>query len=204
MLSQLDNIIFPDSCEVIEVASQRFVYPIFKNGHTSLMYSGFRVLDMSEIHDLTTVEIFVREPIERFFSGIDSWIAKNEDLRNLDRDTLIYIATNNLFINRHYSPQFHWLVNLKRFTNAKIKINSMKELSTVTSLHLNLRQQKVEFDIDKFPKVAFYMQIDKVLTEVFLGETVEFKDIVSTIKELYPDAYDEIIQRSINICNVLV
>ena len=30
MLSQLDNIIFPDRCEVLEVAPQRFVYPIIK------------------------------------------------------------------------------------------------------------------------------------------------------------------------------
>ena len=37
MLSHLDRIIFPDRCEVIEVIpSQRYVYPIFKNGRSSL------------------------------------------------------------------------------------------------------------------------------------------------------------------------
>ena len=37
MLSPLDRIIFPDRCEVIEVIpSQRYVYPIFKNGRSSL------------------------------------------------------------------------------------------------------------------------------------------------------------------------
>ena len=38
MLSHLDRIIFPDRCEVIEVIpSQRYVYTIFKNGHSSFV-----------------------------------------------------------------------------------------------------------------------------------------------------------------------
>lgn len=201
MLSQLDNIIFPDRCEVLEVAPQRFVYPIYKNGYSSLSNSGFKILPVTKLPQLDTVEIFVRNPIERFFSGLSTWLEHND---HLDRNTMLFMAGHHLFINRHYAPQFHWLVNLRRFTTAKIKINSIEDLSTVTNLRLNESRNKVHYDIMHFPKVEFYMQVDKVLTETFLGQTVEFPEIVSAIKQQHPEVYDEIIQRSISLCNVLV
>ena len=200
MLSQLDNIIFPDSCEVFEVSSQRYVYPIYKNGYSSLSNCGFKVLHNTMLSKLDMVEIFVRDPIERFASGLDTWIRYNS---HLDKDTLIALAGNHLFLNRHYAPQFHWLVNLRRFTNAKIKINSIQDLSSVTRLHLNESKNKIHLDLNNYPKVAFYLQLDKVLTEDLLGKTVSFKLIVQTIKSRYPDVYEEVVQRSINICNVL-
>lgn len=200
MLSQLDNIIFPDRCEVFEVAPQRFVYPIYKNGYSSLSNSGFRTLAMTELPSLDTVEIFVRNPVDRFFSGLNTWIEHN---RHLDKDTMLFMAGNYLFINRHYVPQFHWLVNLCRFTQAQIKINPIEKLSTVTNLKLNENKNKVHYDIAYFPKVAFYMQLDKVLTETFLNQTVTFSEIVQAIKDIHPHVYNEVIQRSINICNVL-
>ena len=201
MLSQLDNIIFPDRCEVLEVAPQRFVYPIYKNGYSSLRESNFRTLAMTELPALDTVEIFVREPTERFVSGLSTWIEHNS---HLDRETLLFMATNHLFINRHIAPQFHWLVNLRRCTNAQIKINTIKDLKTITNLHVNTNEDKVHCDITHFPKIAFYMQLDKVLTETFLGQTVKFPEIVQAVKDLYPEAYKEVIQRSISLCNVLV
>jgi hypothetical protein len=200
MLSQLDNIIFPDRCEVLEVAPQRYVYPIYKNGYSSISASGFRTLEMTELPALDTVEIYVREPIERFFSGLSSYIEYN---KHLDKDTLLFIAGHHLFINRHLASQFHWLVNLRRFTQAKIKINSVDDLRTITNLHINKNKNKVHYDLIHFPKVAFYMQLDKVLTETFLGQTVEFSDIVAAIKKYHPAVYQEIVQRSISLCNVL-
>ena len=36
MLSRIDEFIFPDRCEGNSITSQQFVYPIFKNGSSSL------------------------------------------------------------------------------------------------------------------------------------------------------------------------
>lgn len=201
MLSQLDNIIFPDRCEVLEVAPQRCVYPIYKNGYSSLSNSGFRTLAITELPALDTVEIFVREPVERFFSGLSSYIEYNN---HLDKDTLLFMTGHHLFLNRHFVPQFHWLVNLRRFTRAKIKISPIQNLKNVTNLHINQNKNKVYYDIVHFPKVKFYMQLDKVLTETYLGQTVSFDDIVKSIQDQYPAVYKEIIQRSKDLCNVLV
>jgi hypothetical protein len=202
MLSQLDNIIFPDRCEVLEVAPQRYVYPIYKNGSSSLYNSGFRILDSAELPSLDVVEIFVRDPFERFQSGVTTWLHHNTPAHN--KETLLWVINNHLFLNRHFCPQFHWLVNLHRHTKTKIKINPITDLYKVTNLHENLNHNKIFYNRSYNPKVQFYLQIDKVLTETLMGQTVTFGEIIETVKQEHPAVYQEVIQRSINLCSVLV
>lgn len=202
MLSQLDNIIFPDRCEVLEITPQRFVYPIFKNGSSSLSMSGYKIVPESELPDIKVVEIYVRDPYERFLSGVQTYLRQNFAL---DRKTMLYVIKDNLFLNRHYCPQFYWLINLQRFTKAKIKINHISNLSEITP-YIDNNPDK-DYDIIEFFKnddnVKFYLSIDKILTETLLGHTLRFKDIVRLLKIKQPDVYEEIIERSIKICNVL-
>jgi hypothetical protein len=202
MLSQLDNIIFPDRCDILEIVpSQRYVYPIYKNGSSSLYNSGFRLVEHNELPNIPVVDIYVRNPYDRFVTGVNSFLQHNT---NLDRRTLLYFVTNYLFLNRHFCPQFYWLVNLQRFTNAKIRINPIESLTDITSLKFNQRKNLL---LDEYfstsEKLHFYLSIDKVLTEDLVGKTVPFKLIVETIKYRYLSVYNEVVQRSIDICNVL-
>jgi hypothetical protein len=201
MLSQLDNIIFPDRCDVLEIVpSQRYVYPIYKNGSSSLYNSGFRLLDNDELKNISVIDIYVRNPYDRFVTGVNTFLRHN---RNLNSETVLYFINNYLFLNRHFCPQFHWLVNLQRFTRAKIRINSIDTLSEITSLKSNQSEDPLLDEILGSEKLHFYLSIDKVLTEDLLGKTVTFKFIVETVKHQYPEVYNEVIQRSIDLCNVL-
>ena len=201
MLSQLDNIIFPDRCDVLEIVpSQRYVYPIYKNGSSSLYKSGFRLMDHDELPTIPIVDIYVRNPYDRFVTGVNTFLQHNE---NLDRATVLHFISNYLFLNRHFCSQFHWLVNLQRFTNAKIRINSIDSLTDITALTVNQSTDPLIDDTISTDKLHFYLSIDKVLTEDLLGKTVPFKMIVQTIQHRYPDVYKEVVQRSIDLCNVL-
>jgi len=209
MLSQLDNIIFPDRCDVLEIIpSQRYIYPIYKNGSSSLYNSGYRLVDHDELKNIPVVDIYVRDPYDRFVSGVNTFLRHNI---NLDSNTALHFITNYLFLNNHFCPQFYWLLNLQRFTDAKIKINPIGSLSEITSINMNpidsLPELNEKHDLidenQNIDKIHFYLSLDKVLTEDLLGKTVPFKLIVKTIKHRYPNVYKEIIQRSIDLCNVL-
>lgn len=201
MLSQLDNIIFPDRCDVLEIVpSQRYVYPIYKNGSSSLYKSGFRLVDHDELPNIPVVDIYVRNPYDRFVTGVNTFLQHNS---NLDSATVLHFINNYLFLNRHFCPQFHWLVNLQRFTCAKIRINPIDTLSDITSLKANQSEDPLLDECLNTDKLRFYLSVDKVLTEDLLGKTVPFKLIVQTIKHRYPDVYKEVVQRSIDLCNVL-
>ena len=201
MLSQLDNIIFPDRCDVLEIVpSQRYVYPIYKNGSSSLYNSGFRLVEHDELPNIPIVDIYVRNPYDRFVTGVNTFLQHNN---NLDSATVLHFINNYLFLNRHFCPQFHWLVNLQRFTRAKIRINSIDTLSEITALKVNQSQDPLLDEVLSTEKLHFYLSIDKVLTEDLLGKTVPFKLIAQTIRHRYPDVYKEVVQRSIDLCNVL-
>jgi len=201
VLSQVDNIIFPDRCDVLEIVpSQRYVYPIYKNGSSSLYNSGFRLMDHDELPTISVVDIYVRNPYDRFVTGVNTFLQHNN---NLDRATAIHFVNDYLFLNRHFCPQFHWLVNLQRFTDAKIRINPISTLSDITALRVNQSEDPLLDEALSTEKLHFYLSIDKVLTEDLLGKTVPFKLIVQTIKHRYPAVYKEVVQRSIDLCNVL-
>lgn len=202
MLSNLDNIIFPDCCDVLEIVpSQQYVYPIYKNGSTSLYESGFRILEHDELKNIPVVEVYVRDPYERFITGVNTFIQHNS---HLDKETVIYFATNYLFLNRHFCPQFYWLVNLQRFCNALIKLKPLEQLSEITEAHSNQCTQSMIHEKIQSDKINFYLSIDKVLVDDLINRTVPFKLIVETIKHRYSDVYNEVIKRNINLCNVLV
>jgi len=202
MLSQIDNILFPDRCEVLEVAPQRFVFPIHKNGSTSLHKSRFRTLTLEEIRQLQIVEVFVRDPIERFESGAQKFMDLMM-LEGCELETTAHFIHNYLFLNNHYAPQFFWLLNLQRFTTAKIKLSHISNLSEVTEYHENKSTEKDPLINSDNPKIQFYYKLDQPLVGELLGRTVTFKQIVQTIKHRYPDVYKEVIQRSIDLCSVL-
>lgn len=202
MLSQIDNIIFPDRCDVLEVAAQRYVYPIYKNGSSSLGNSGFKQSSACDLLPATVVDVFVREPYDRFLSGVQTFLRYN---RHLDRATSLHYISHYLFLNTHFCPQFHWLVNLQRYSNVSMRLLPIEQLSEITEIRDNVhcRDPKVAEYFANNQKVQFYLQLDKVLTEDLVGQTVTMKQILETIKSRFPELYQEVIQRSRDLCTVL-
>ena len=110
MLSYLDRILFPDRCEVIEVIpSQRYVYVIFKNGHSS--FNNFKIINPrqifinQQIQKLKQIDIIIRNPEDRLISGINTYIHFTiRDNLTLDQETVQWFALNHLYLDRLYCP----------------------------------------------------------------------------------------------------
>ena len=204
MLSRIDEIIYPNRCEVIEFRDpQRFVYPIFKNGSTSLIEhakrQGYKVLLNEQIKRIPTIDIVLRDPITRFISGINTFVCHTkQENPNLDIDTIIYFAENYLFLNRHYAPQLNWILNLKRclHANAKLKLHDMTALSTFTPLTSNpigenlLNTQVVE-RLKTNIHNEMYIRLDSLLLQL-VGREMSFIEIMAYLHEQDPIAYSKI------------
>jgi hypothetical protein len=200
MLSILDPIIFPDDCLILK-SQDHYIYPIFKNGSSSLKQSGYTVVSPDEYADISEITVFVREPFERYLSGVNTFVQHNPSYH---QETLVHIISKNLFLDRHFCLQFHWLVNLQRFTQAPIKLTPVSELNYVTDLHNNKCKNKSFRKVfENHAELYFYLALDKVLFYNLIGQTVDFKQILSTIKQTWPDSYTEVIERSKQICSVL-
>ena len=200
MLSYLDPIIFPDDCEVLELPNNRYIYPIYKNGSSSLHQMNLR--RVNSFDNIAVIDVLIREPKQRFLSGVSTYLNNLDD--SLDKDTALYFVKNYLFLNRHFCPQFYWLVNLRRFTKSKIRLLPFESINNITNINQNKSPENYT-DLDKYfgDKVEFYLQLDKVLYYDLINQTVSFEQILDSIQSDYFELHKEIIQRSRELCNVL-
>lgn len=200
MLSYLDPIIFPDDCEVLELSDNRYIYPIYKNGSSSLHQMNLR--RVNSFDNIAVIDVLIREPKQRFLSGVSTYLNNLDD--SLDKDTALYFVKNYLFLNRHFCPQFYWLVNLRRFTKSKIRLLPFESINNITNINQNKSPENYT-DLDKYfgDKVEFYLQLDKVLYYDLINQTVSFEQILDSIESDYFELHKEVIQRSRELCNVL-
>ena len=200
MLSYLDPIIFPDDCEVLELPNNRYIYPIYKNGSSSL--HQMNLPRVNSFDNIAVIDVLIREPKQRFLSGVSTYLNNLDD--SLDKDTALYFVKNYLFLNRHFCPQFYWLVNLRRFTKSKIRLLPFESINNITNINQNKSPENYT-DLDKYfgDKVEFYLQLDKVLYYDLINQTVSFEQILDSIESDYFELHKEVIQRSRELCNVL-
>ena len=208
MLSHLDCIIFPDRCEVIEIIpSQRYVYPIFKNGKSSLYYHAnthkCRLLFNEQLKKLNSIDVILRDPYERFTSGVNTFVQMTvRDHPELDTATVLWFAQNYLFLNRHYAPQFLWLINLARYIDSTTKLNflGMEQLTNIAHEDhkpigvLPATEQLVN-QLKNIPENEMYQRIDQVLLKC-IGQSLRFDHLIQHIQKQDYTAYDYVIGRS--------
>jgi hypothetical protein len=213
MLSHLDRIIFPDRCEVLEVVpSQRYVYVIFKNGHSS--FDGFkitnprRILINQQIQKLTNIDVIVRDPQDRLISGINTFIQHTvRDNPDLDPTTVEWFALNYLSLNRHYASQFSWLLNLARYLNPDTTLNflPMSAVGDITGLDqkpLGVQPASKELinQIDLITNNEMYQRIDAVIFDC-IGQSMTFTQLLQHIKIIDSPAYEYVIGYAQQILN---
>ena len=77
MFKNWSNILGYD-CEVIEFKNHQIIYPIFKNGKTSLenyaIYNKLKIFKNKEISKFQKIVVFLRDPEERFVSGVHTYL----------------------------------------------------------------------------------------------------------------------------------
>lgn len=139
MLTEIDSILFSDNCEVVEIPlHNQWVYLIQKNGTSSLQnLQGKYNLNLrsnEQIKQLDFVDVYIRDARDRYVSGVNTYLQHlQRDYPELDQSTVFWFAKQYKFLNRHYLPQFHWLLNLSRYlsSHTKIRIRDFKDFGHI-------------------------------------------------------------------------
>jgi len=205
VLSHLDRIVFADRCEVIEVIpSQRYVYPIFKNGYSSFIMAkeqnNWRVYINQQIQKIINIDVIIRNPQDRVISGINTFTQNvMRDNSELDATTVRWFAQNYLHLDRHYCPQFSWILNLARYLNADAKLNflSMSNIDDIAKLHKKPPGIcKVSEDLaEQFAQIKnneMYQRIDTIIFNA-IGQSMTFGQLLQFIKHNDTLAYEYVI-----------
>lgn len=217
MLTQFDTELFPNDCEVVEMLPHnQFVYLIQKNGSSSLRReirdNNFKVYRNQDIADLDTIDVYIRDPQQRYISGVNTYIQfLNRDYPQLDTDTCIWFATRYNFLNRHYLPQFLWLVNLSRFCNvdAKLRLRNFQDIANITKHNSdagitkpsNDFVQKVLANTDEDIKLWWFL--DQMLQDLN-GANLTFRQVIEHVKQHPSGVYDIFTERFREIAKTLL
>ena len=210
MFTEIDKILYPNRCEVIEVAPQRFVFPIFKNGSSSLRAQAkkdnWKILFNEQIQRCDKIEVFLREPAERLTSGAGSFI---DDMvgSGIDKDAVLEFIQRYPFLNRHYLPQIHWLICLGRY----LRDDTMLILKGLDSLD-QLVEHNIKGDrsvsptkmpqLATLPNMVFYMELDSFLYRIRNSETT-LKDLLISMRNEHKQAYEHVFGHAKRLADVL-
>ena len=213
MLSHLDRVLFPDRCEVREIiSSQRYVYVIFKNGHSSINVS--RLTDPQRIHinqqilKLYSIDVIIRNPKDRLLSGINTFIQHTlRDNPGLDAATVEWFALNYISLDRHYASQFVWLLNLAKYLNPDAKLNLLPMSAVVEITGKNIKPDGVlqasaalTEKVSSIKNNEMYQRIDLAIFKC-IGQSLTFKELLQNIKTTDPAAYEYVVEYSQQILN---
>lgn len=215
MLSGLDDVIYPNRCEVIEIKpSQRYIYPIFKNARSSLIeeahFQKYKILFNEQLKRINSIDVILRNPEERFISGVNTFVWNLiTEYPNFSKDTILYFVENYLFLNRHYAPQLSWLINIFRYTleDTKFNIVGMDKLSEYTSLHVipssedKILDQATITRLKNNIKNEHYQKLDRALLGL-IGNSWTRKQILAHLMNREPTAFFETIGKSNTIVGV--
>lgn len=126
------NKLYSTEFEIIKFSKNFYVYPIFKNGSTSLTVyakkNNLLTLNYNEIKDLEEITVYFREPLERFVSGVHTFFYFNK--LKLNNENLQKIYKFKL-LDRHFMPQSFWLCNLFKYYKNKIILKDFNELHKI-------------------------------------------------------------------------
>lgn len=202
MLSRIDEIIYPNRCEVYEVpGTQRFVYPIFKNGSSSIVQygirNGYKILFNQQLSKLDLIHVIVRNPLDRYLSGIKTFVY-NTKMENpsLDENTILWFAEQYLFLNRHYAPQISWLINLNRYTKSKLKFCGMEDLHLFSPVHFT-PPEDFQFSDDTKQRLSTnkhndpFLKLDNLLLD-FIGKETTFREVLKYIEYKDPVSFQKL------------
>ena len=173
MLKEWNKLINTE-CVVVDVGGVT-VYPIFRNGSTSLFRACEKRYINDEIKQCENIEVLIRNPDVRFISGINMYSEQND--MSVEQ-TWSQVQQGNL-VDRHFCPQYIWLMNLYRYYRGSVTLREFKHIKQLTSIH----RKKSTKEKTQVPLLKDFVDVDHKLMEL-IGRPVELKSIIESYKHV--------------------
>ena len=162
-------------CEVV-VIGRHTVYPIFRNGSSSLREAADITYINDQIKDCEHIEVLLRDPAIRFVSGINEYCRQND----LDVRQTWSMVEQDKVNDRHFCPQFVWLLHLSKFYRGKVTLLPFKDIKKITDIKRAELAWMKKIQVDPIKK---FVDIDYELMTL-LGQTVELEHIIRKYKNV--------------------
>jgi len=205
MFTRLDDILYPSKVEVIHFEDKgKYIYPIFKCGRSAIKdqaeLKGYKKLVNEQIRKLSDVDVFLRNPKERYRSGFQTYIHNNFEL---DYQTIFLLGQQGYVLDRHYLPQINWLLNLMRYMDpsSRIHIHNIEMLNEYAPIIKdNPKKSNLEAPMSEWMEMA--LRLDYVLWADMTGQAWTPREILTKLAQDDTLAYGTVFKGK-GIANVL-
>jgi len=197
MLSLLNNHYSPRLEIVYDQEINRGYLLIPKNASTSMRASADKnpnrfihlfnedAQKFLESKNISVLTVFVRDPIERFLSGLNQQRKVYGIV--LESTLKVWESSETVdFFDSHTVPQFSFLLRSTAFSAFKFDILSMEKINEIYPQEKprNVSEEKIkwnQFSKKLQERIVFFYTEDIVLHNQFLNNTATIKEIISQI-----------------------
>jgi len=183
--------------KVVELLPGKFVLPIFKNGLSSIenyaKEKNIKWLINEQLKNIDTITVFLREPAERFVSGVHSFIEfEKRKNKELDYNTMLYCIEHCLVRNEHFMPQFFFLKNLTKYFTGLVDLRGVNELKEwipnrdkpaipdITDEQKE-RISKIKYEDLRYDDLLFERHMHKIADTFYLSKKINIKLLVAEV-----------------------
>jgi len=152
------------------------VYPIYKVGSSSLTKSSDKKYINHDISRCTHINVLLRNPVDRFISGLNEYC----QLNNSDIHETLELIRQGRLIDRHFAPQFIWLLHLYRYYKGNVTLRPFEDIKEFTVLHKWGEKKKI-----KVPHLQSFIEIDQKLMS-HLKKTLPLGTIIHELIDVLP------------------
>jgi len=164
------NQLLNTDCVVVRI-DQVSVYPIFRVGSTSLMAAADQKYTNREIAKCRNIHVLLRNPEQRFISGLNEYCRQ----KNLDVAGTWTMVQQGKLIDRHFAPQYMWLMHLYRYYKGTVTLKPFEHIKEITDVHE--REFKLKKKIQVKPLKHFievdYLLMRRLHQSIELGQLIE-------------------------------
>ena len=180
------------------------VYPIFKNGHSSIVQfakdNNCKWLLNEQCRRTNPITVFLRKPHERFISGVHTYIEherrkllvkaythKNEDkdFVTFDYEPILNKIQQGVITNEHFMPQHTWLKRLHHYYKGIVVLKTVNDLRmmidnrngpNIPEMSLARRQRIAKIDVD--------LREDNILYNKYVGAHIPIDTLMKDIEHV--------------------
>ena len=201
MFCPLDVELFPEDCRVTHLSScDQWIYWIQKNGTSSLKeeeLNGAKSYRNQDIISLSVIDLYIRNSRARYISGVHTYLEfLHRDHPELDANTALWFVKRYKFLNRHFLPQFFWLINLSRYLapDTQLRIRNLKDLKYATTYMEGPEINKLSKDfaeklLSDDPNMELWFFVDKILLDL-VGYSFTWSQIVDHYQTKHSDIWN--------------
>jgi len=180
-----------------------YVYPIFKNGHSSIVNyadtNKCKWLLNEQCNSANSITVFLRKPFERFVSGVHTFVEhkrrkllvqvyshnkQEKEFLAFDCELILKNIDAGKIINEHFMPQYTWLQRLHRYYKGIIILKSVNDLRQLIDNRDGPNIPEMTYDRkQRISKINVDLERDNILYNNYIGAHIPIDKLMKGIEE---------------------